>query len=146
MDYTATFHTPLPSRDAARRIVTDLEGWWSPRIDRHADGFTVHFNASHATFAFDPGGSDMAFGWTCTEAHMIIEDVADATEWTGTQLFWSVTRSENGSTVRLTHRGLTPQIACFDVCRRGWQHFFETSLRAHLNGAPAQPHADRPAA
>jgi len=139
MHYTATIAAPLPPREAARRIVDDLEQWWSTRVDRRADGFTVRFNASHATFRFDPGGTENRFAWTCTDAHMIMNGVDDPAEWAGTRLVWTVAATEAGSAITLTHQGLTPQIACFDICRAGWQHFFELSLRDHLNGAPAAP-------
>ena len=139
MDYSATIHVPLPPDRAARRIHDDLEFWWSTRVERHAKGFTVWFGASHATFAIAPGASNRAFQWICTDAHMIIENVADAAEWTGTDLLWSIAPAMDGSAITLTHRGLTPEIACFDVCCRGWQHFFEGSLRKHLCGARATP-------
>ena len=139
MDYSAKITTTTPPRQVRHAITAGIEIWWTNRVDRHADGFTVRFNKSHATFTQDHGGTDTAFAWTCTDAHMIIEGVDDLEEWTGTRLIWSVTPAPSGSIVRLTHEGLTPDIACFDVCRRGWQHFFETSLRNHLNGQTAAP-------
>jgi len=139
MDYAATIRCNVPPEKAARLITDDLEAWWGTRIERTDDGFTVRFNDSHATFAFDPGSTDTAFGWTCTDANMIIEDVTDASEWRGTQLLWEVTADGPCSRVTLTHKGLTPHIECFDVCQRGWQHYFETSLRDHLNGREASP-------
>lgn len=144
MDYTATITTTASPQTAAQAIDGDLEQWWSTRVERHANGFTVRFNNSHARFEKDDGNTDLTFGWTCTDAHMIIEDVPDAAEWTGTQLLWSVTPTKTGSAITLTHRGLTPEIACFDICQRGWQHFFETSLHNHLNGQPAQPETSQP--
>ena len=139
MSYTATIETSASPHQAARQIPADLEQWWSTRVDHHSDGFTIRFNNSHATFAFDAGGTKTHFSWTCTDAHMIIEGVPDPTEWRGTRLVWLITPAPGGSTVRLTHKGLTPALPCFDICQRGWQHFFETSLRDHLNGAPAAP-------
>ncbi|WP_299611838.1 SRPBCC domain-containing protein [uncultured Tateyamaria sp.] len=146
MDYTATIPTSAPPDRAAQMITDDLERWWSTRVDRHPDGFTIRFNRSHVTFAYGPGGTPDHFSWTCTDAHMIMDDVDDPTEWTGTRLVWQIAPANGGSTVTLTHEGLTPQIACFDICRRGWQHFFEASLRNHLNGAPAMPETSAPAA
>jgi hypothetical protein len=139
MDYSATITTTAPPEAAARKIGDELERWWSTRVTRSDSAFTLRFNNSHASFALDPGATADAFSWTCTDAHMIIEDVADAGEWRGTQLVWQVTPTETGSAVTMTHKGLTPDIACFDVCRRGWQHYFETSLRDHLNGADGAP-------
>lgn len=146
MDYSATITTSAPPDRVARQILDDLELWWSTRVDRRADGFTVRFNNSHVTFAFDPGGTPDQFTWTCSDAHMIIEGVDDLEEWRGTRLIWHIAPSTDGSTITLTHEGLTPSIACFDVCVRGWQHFFEGSLRNHLNGETAMPETSQPPA
>lgn len=139
MDYSATIKTTAPPDRAAQAITDDLEQWWSTRIERHPDGFTTRFNNSHATFRYAPGETSLTFSWTCTDAHMIIEDVDDRAEWVGTRLTWQIVPTRTGSTIRLTHRGLTPDLPCFDVCTRGWQHFFEVSLRDHLNGAAGAP-------
>ncbi len=139
MDYSASIDAGMAAEAAARAIPDDLERWWGTRIERHADGFTIRFNNSHAQFRFEPSENPLAFSWACTDAHMIVEDVPDAAEWVGTRLVWTVEPRGDGSRVTLTHEGLGPQIDCFDVCRRGWQHYFETSLAAHLNGQPASP-------
>lgn len=139
MDYTATIDVDTSPAIAARSIYDDLEKWWSTRIDRHDTGFTVRFNNSHVTFARAPGAGPRGFSWTCTDAHMIIEGVSDYSEWTGTQLIWSLKPHGNGTRIRLTHQGLNPGLECNEVCSFGWQRFFEGSLRAHLNGQPADP-------
>ena len=139
MDYRASIATSAPPDRAARAIRDDLEHWWSTRIERTPNGFTTRFNNSHATFTFDPDATALAFGWTCTDAHMIMEDVDDAAEWVGTQLIWTITPAGDGSQIKLTHKGLTPALPCFDICQRGWQHFFEISLRDHLNGQDGAP-------
>ena len=139
MDYSATIQSRATPGEAARAITDDLTIWWSTRVDRRADGFTVRFNNSHASFAYDPGGTADTFSWTCTDANMLMEGVDDAAEWVGTTLLWHVAPTPDGSAVTLTHRGLTPEVACFDICSRGWQHFFEDSLRRHLNGETARP-------
>lgn len=139
MDYRATIETTAPAAEAAKRIFDDLEGWWAVRTERTDTGFTVRFNNSHASFAVDPGATPQEFGWTCTDAHMIIEDVPDPREWVGTRLLWSIAPTDTGCAVTMTHQGLGPQIDCFDVCTRGWQHFFEVSLKALLDGDPAAP-------
>ncbi|MEP2148623.1 MAG: SRPBCC domain-containing protein [Paracoccaceae bacterium] len=139
MDYTATITVPVPPDRAAQAITDDLELWWCARTARASHGFTVHFGRSHVEFGYDPGGNKRAFSWSCQEAHMIIEDVTDAAEWVGTRLIWSIEPHHDGSQITLRHEGLGPQIACYDVCARGWQHYFEGSLSAHLKGQPASP-------
>ena len=139
MDYSATISTTASPERAAQAITDDLEHWWSTRIERRAEGFTTRFNNSHATFEIDPGATPLTFNWICTDAHMIIEDVEDAAEWVGTRLLWQITPTETGCKIKLTHEGLGPSLPCFDVCKRGWQHFFENSLRDHLNANTGAP-------
>ncbi|MEO0401787.1 MAG: hypothetical protein AAF214_05380 [Pseudomonadota bacterium] len=139
MDYTARITTSAPVERAARALLDDLELWWSTRIERTATGFTTRFNNSHATFAVDPQPSPGRSVWTCTDAHMIMDGVEDAAEWVATKLIWDIAKDPRGSVVTLTHQGLSPALPCFDICQRGWQHFFETSLRDHLNGHGGSP-------
>ncbi len=142
MHYSAIIKTSASPDQAARAIVEDLELWWSTRIERRPDGFKTRFNNSHATFRFEPGKTPYHFNWLCTDANMIIEGVDDTSEWVGTRLLWHITSAEAGSEIQMTHQGLTPSLPCFDICVRGWQHFFEISLRNHLNGDQAAPNTD----
>ncbi|MEL6959302.1 MAG: hypothetical protein AAGL89_10170 [Pseudomonadota bacterium] len=139
MDYSASITVAADPQSAAQAIRKEMHIWWSNRVELNGEGATIRFNNSHATFAFDPEDTALLFEWPCTDAHMIIEDVEDAAEWLGTALVWSVEPSGTGSQITLTHRGLNQTLACLDVCTRGWEHFFEGSLRNHLNGQPATP-------
>ncbi|MFL4470634.1 hypothetical protein ACERZ8_12360 [Tateyamaria armeniaca] len=142
MDYSATIHTTASPERAAQDIADDLEKWWSTRIERRSRSFTTRFNNSHATFQFDAANTAETFGWTCTDAHMIIDAVEDRAEWIGTRLLWHIQPTDTGCAITLTHQGLTPALPCFDICQRGWQHFFEISLRDHLNGQQGAPNTD----
>ena len=139
MDYCAAIMTGSAPDKAACQIQDDVESCWSNRIERQADGLTIRFNNSHTTFTFDPNASAHRFAWRCIDAHMIITGADDTAEWTGTRLVWDIREIADGCTIALSHEGLTPRLACFDACQRGWQHFFETSLRNHLNNEPAMP-------
>lgn len=137
-DYRATITVPASPQAAHRAIFEEMNQWWSDRIEPRDGGVTVHFNNSHVSFDFaetEDGGHD----WTCVDANMIIEDVADTTEWQGTHLLWRIEPDGSGSRITLTHQGLNPNLACQDVCVRGWQHYFESSLRAYLSGQEAAP-------
>ncbi|MDO6482857.1 SRPBCC domain-containing protein [Shimia thalassica] len=135
-DYHARIFVPV-SADLARRTIFDqMTDWWSHRVDRTEDGATVYFGNSHVRFVFE--GNDQLH-WRCVEAHMIIDGVPDTEEWQGTQLIWSIEETQDGTNIALTHKGLTDHLACHDVCCRGWQTYFETSLQAHLSGGTPTP-------
>ncbi|MEP2533367.1 hypothetical protein [Shimia sp.] len=135
-DYCATISVAKPVPEVREAIMNDMHIWWSSKVDRDADGATIHFGPSHVRFVFEgPDGLD----WLCVDANMIIEDVADTAEWQGTRLRWHLEAKGETTNVTLTHVGLNADLECLDVCTRGWQHFFEHSLRNHLSDAPAAP-------
>ncbi len=138
-DYTAEIEVPVSAGTAAAAIWDDLEIWWSLRVDRAKDAFTVRFHNSHASFTREPGGSDTDFNWICTDANMIIEGVHDSAEWVGTRLIWQITDTSDGSRVRFTHEGLNETLECIDACTGGWQKYFEHSLKEHLSGGTPTP-------
>jgi len=138
-DYSATIKVPAHQEDARRAIFDEMDKWWSQRVDRDETGAKVHFNRSHVRFDFVKGDMDGGFEWLCTDANMIIDSVADATEWDGTKLIWHIRPDPEGSAITLTHQGLNQNLECLDVCTRGWQHYFENSLKAHLSGGTPTP-------
>lgn len=141
MDYSTSIETTAHAAEAARAIRHDMAVWWSLRVEQTSSQATIRFNNSHVTFAFDADGTDRQFAWTCTDAHMIIEDVGDYGEWRGTKLLWSIAPTATGSRVTLTHQGLNASLECHRICVAGWAHYFEGSLKAHLNGGPSTPEA-----
>ena len=143
MNYSASILAPVPPEQVARAIDRDLTLWWSTRVDRHPDGFTIRFNNSHVRFAYAPDRTSTRFVWHCTDAHMIINDY-DPAEWQGTSLIWELAATDTGCRITLTHDGLTPALHCNDICVAGWNKYFEVSLRDHLNGATPCPETSAP--
>ncbi|WP_422064037.1 hypothetical protein [Shimia sp.] len=135
-NYRASISVPMDAAHARTAIFDEMHLWWTLRAERTPDGVTARFNNSHVTFVFD---TNQPLIWRCTDAHMIIEDVADTTEWTGTCLHWTITPTSDGCDITLEHKGLNASLDCLDVCTRGWQHFFENSLLAHLSGQTPAP-------
>lgn len=138
-DYMAVITVPATPAQAQRAIFDEMDAWWTSRVESTDDGVTVRFNNSHASFAFEGGDANDGFRWLCTDANMIIEGIEDSTEWQGTRLIWHIRPDPSGARVMLTHKGLNTDLACHDVCSRGWQHFFENSLKAHLSGQSPSP-------
>ncbi len=138
-DYSATIIVPAKPMAAKTAIFDQMDQWWSSKVAKTDSGARIEFGNSHVEFAFSEGDRKGDYVWACTDANMIIEDVADATEWQGTSLRWRITDIGEGSRITLTHQGLNADLECLDVCTRGWQHFFEDSLKAHLSGGEPSP-------
>lgn len=138
-DYRATITVSASPDQARKAILEEMHLWWSDRVEPRDNGAKIMFNNSHVDFEFSQGDTAYELNWNCRDANMIIEDVADTTEWAGTRLRWQIAPLPAGSEVTLIHEGLNANLDCQDVCVRGWQHYFETSLRDHLSGEVPSP-------
>lgn len=138
-DYAATISTPATVAAAKHAILSEMHLWWSDRVQLQNNGFTIRFNNSHVTYEFEEACRENQMVWRCTDAHMIIEDVPDTTEWRGTRLLWEIIPTDSGSDISLIHEGLNEGLECLDVCTRGWELYFESSLKAHLSGGTPTP-------
>lgn len=138
-DYSATIFVPATPEASRRAIFEGMEAWWSTKVEMREGGFTIRFNASHASFDFDTRGQLDKFTWTCSDANMIINGIEDITEWLNTKLHWHLISIDGGTLIRFTHEGLNVSLACQDVCTKGWEHFFETSLRDYLTAGTGSP-------
>jgi hypothetical protein len=53
----------------------------------------------------------------------------DSAEWDGTDVIVDIEGTDGGTHVRFTHRGLSPQAECFDMCSSAWGTYV-ASLRS----------------
>lgn len=61
-------------------------------------------------------------------------------EWPGTQIIFKIMpTSDRGSAIKLEHRGLTPQLECFESCSLGWEYFM-ASLKRYIETGEGTPH------
>jgi hypothetical protein len=60
-------------------------------------------------------------------------------DWTGTQLIFEIGPQSGATTeLRFRHAGLTPKLACFDDCKRGWDYFM-ASLQSYVERGRGTP-------
>lgn len=64
--------------------------------------------------------------------------VADKDEWANTSIDFEMEESEGQTTLRFTHRGLLPQLACYKDCSNAWTHYITVSLRDLIVTGEAQ--------
>jgi uncharacterized protein YndB with AHSA1/START domain len=60
-------------------------------------------------------------------------------EWNGTTIMFELAPAGEGTELRFTHRGLTPQLECFDMCHEGWTHYLG-SLVDYVDRGEGQPY------
>jgi hypothetical protein len=80
----------------------------------------------------------------CADARHSVEGQPETIEqeWMGTLIHWRFDATDTGTRISMTHDGLTPQLACWDICQDGWNHFFKGSLKTFLDGGEPSPHSE----
>jgi hypothetical protein len=68
--------------------------------------------------------------WLVTDCYM--PWFADKKEWLNTRLIFDATENDGITELKFTHEGLTPDIACFKDCEKGWTHWIKTSLFSYF--------------
>ena len=78
----------------------------------------------------------------CVEAfHRIVDKPnSSETEWLGSRLLFRIELGDEQTLIHFDHKGLTPELDCFDVCEAGWNHFFIDSLKQYLDTGVGKPH------
>lgn len=139
----------LASQDASfHSIATQMDKWWTSTIEggleRVGDKVTAHFPPDYGYWTFEASvlRKSSRLEMTCVDAHHKVEGQPEEIdqEWLGTKIIWELEIIGDETEITMTHVGLTPKLNCWGICLDGWDHFFKSSLKAHLDGAEASPH------
>jgi uncharacterized protein YndB with AHSA1/START domain len=60
-------------------------------------------------------------------------------EWHGTSIVFELAPAGTGTELTFRHRGLTPELECFDMCHEGWTHYL-TSLVDYVDRGEGKPY------
>jgi len=115
---------------AALTTLDGLAHWWTTVTGHGHTGGELRFDfdqdrplvlhvdaARHDAADHDAAGSATLVQWTCLECSWL-------PDWVGTVISFEVTpRPAGGCDLSFCHRGLTPQLACYEDCKNGWGHF-----------------------
>jgi uncharacterized protein YndB with AHSA1/START domain len=119
-----------------------LAAWWVPRVTGSGSkgGDLKIFMGSPEPLVIhvDEATRPASVQWTVTECTF-------EPDWVGTRPTFTITPVDGGeSELAFRHRGLTSELACFDICRPSWDHFIVKSLcelvesgQGHPAGSPA---------
>lgn len=134
--------TPAAVFDA----VNDPRAWWSAGItgvtDRLGGEFVFEVPGIHFTrFRVTESVPGERVVWHAVEARLTF--VADAEEWTGTDVRFDLTALDGGTELRFTHDGLVPEVECFDACSVAWTSYLHGSLGRLAVGDAGDPNQER---
>jgi len=149
-NYSRTITVAASAEDAYKALTQGFEYWWTK-----PDEPITKVNGK-ATFTFPPGEGHWTFQATdlkpgqyvemvCIDALHLHEGMPKAIEkeWLDTKIIWHIKETGRQSEIHFEHRGLTPDLHCYDVCREGWDYFFVDSLKAYLDTGVGTPHVGK---
>jgi hypothetical protein len=128
-DYRSSIVSPLPPAEALERI-SRVSDWWtrsfSGRARETGDTFQVRFGETFVEFAVAERVPGTRVVWEVTDCNL--HWLKDKKEWNDTRVVWEVAPRAAGSTVTMTHSGLTPEVECYPNCESGWNFYVGKSL------------------
>jgi hypothetical protein len=131
-DFTTTISVDQPPKEAFDAI-NNVRGWWSEEIegstDKLNDEFKYHYQDLHRTelkiVEFIP---EKKIVWFVNDNYF--KFMKDKSEWIGTKIIFEISQKDNQTQIHFTHLGLVPEYECYNVCREGWAHYINNSLRS----------------
>lgn len=124
-------------------LTQEITQWWTSMFEGSAnqqgDTFTICFGDTiFKTLLVQELISQQKVVWLVTNALLDIPELENKTEWINTKIIWDIAAKAKETEIQLTHIGLNPQVACYDVCANGW-HNFTDSLTAFVNTGKGKP-------
>ena len=139
-DFTTAFTVDQTPQEAFAAI-TNVRGWWSKTSKvaptnpmKSSSTGTRTYIVAGSRFEAVPG---QRLRWLVVDNYFSFTE--DKTEWTGTEITFEVSDKGNETEVRFTHRGLTPEYECFDVCSNSWGSYVDGSLKRLITTGKGRP-------
>ena len=142
-DNSLTIEIVVPqSPEEVFDAVTNVRGWWHEGLEGESaavgDEFTFTDYVEHwCRFRLTEVTPATRVVWLVIDSRL--DFVENHTEWTGTQVFFDIDRTPDGTRLRFTHEGLLPTVECYDACSKGWTFYINESLKDLITVGTGQP-------
>ena len=127
--------------ETAMKGIADVQHWWAKNFEgsaaRAGDAFTVRFGPTFVTFLIAEMVPGRKAVWEVTDCFLHWQQ--DKTEWKHTKCVWELELSDGGVQINFTHVGLTPEVECYENCRKGWDQHIKGSLLSLLVNGKGMP-------
>jgi hypothetical protein len=139
-DFTLTLLTDQSPQEVFRAIRSVRE-WWTGYYDESFIGNTTQLNDE---FSFHAGGGahysrqklvelipNERVVWLITDG--VLSFVEKKDEWIGTKVIFEISKKGDKTQLRFTHKGLSPEIECYDSCAPAWTQYLRDKLLPLIN-------------
>lgn len=140
-NFSVTFLTDR-APDEVFAAINNVRGWWSGNIDGDTDRvgaeFTYRYGDIHRSrqriTELVPASRVV---WHVVDSNLSFLD--HASEWTGTDIAFDLSKAKGQTEVRFTHVGLAPEFECYDACSTAWGTLINRNLRKLIATGEVQP-------
>lgn len=143
-DYHCAITIHAPAQKVYEAITTQrgIQNWWTNdcHVETKHRKATMRFGKTYNVMAFEKL-SNTEVRWRCIAQHQEFDKpLTKKDEWVGTHVIFLIKELDPDHTeLHFTHKGLLPSLECFDICKKGWDHFIKTSLKNYLEKGKGQP-------
>jgi hypothetical protein len=133
-DFTTTYAVPA-SPVRVFETINDVRSWWEGDItgETHDAGDVFvyeHLPEHRSVQRITESRTGERIVWHVDEAHLSF--VADSSEWEGTDITFDLTPDGAGTVLTFSHRGLVPEVECYEACSTAWSYYINGTLRQRL--------------
>ena len=133
------FRVPV-SAELAYTAISKVSDWWirdtEGETSARGGSFTVHFNRDQdfVRFRITEAQPGRRYVWHVEDC--FLHWFENKTEWNETDVIFDVVPTTGGSVITMAHRGLTPDVECYNVCNAGWEgHVMKSLYKLITEGA-----------
>jgi hypothetical protein len=133
-DINSRISAKISASDAMKKI-SHVPEWWGVNFsgdsEKQNDKFVVKMGGdSFFDFTVAELIPDKRVVWLVTDCYM--PWYVDKKEWANTKLIFDLSEDNGVTMLHFTHEGLTPEVACFNDCNKGWNHWITRSLLSYF--------------
>ncbi|MGZ3872925.1 MAG: SRPBCC family protein [Mucilaginibacter sp.] len=117
--------------------IINVRGWWSSGLEGESELLGDEFIYRHGEIHYSKHRLTEVVPytkvvWLTLEGS--INFVDDKTEWNNTTIVFDITENKGETTLHFTHIGLTPELACYNGCSRGWSYYIDSLKKLITTG------------
>ena len=124
------------SAEEVFNTILDVRGWWSGLYSEKIEGSSSKLK-DEFTFRAGKGAHyskqklielipNKKIVWLVTDSKLSF--LKNESEWIGTKISFEIFKQDDKTKIVFTHRGLVPQIECFNSCSNAWTQYIQEKL------------------
>ncbi|MDW3195256.1 MAG: hypothetical protein R8G66_22970 [Cytophagales bacterium] len=146
MNFKQTIIVSSTKEKAFEAVTLGIRNWWgnvnNSVITTVDDEFSVFFEEETAWgFKVTTLNKFDEVRWKCIYANHSVSDLKGIKEeWLNSEIVFNF-KKLNTDTIEIffEHKGLTPELNCYEICDAGWTYFISTSLKQYLETGKGLP-------